>query len=54
MADAQSAQLLAVAAGTPLLCIARVAYTYHDRPVELRRSLVDTTAHEYTSDLVKQ
>jgi GntR family transcriptional regulator len=54
VADAQSAQLLAVAAGTPLLCIARVAYTYHDRPVELRRSLVDTTAHEYTSDLVKQ
>lgn len=54
VADAESARLLDVAPGTPLLCIARVAYTYHDRPVELRRSLVDTTAHEYTSDLVKQ
>jgi GntR family transcriptional regulator len=54
LADAQSAGLLAVASATPLLRIARVAYTYQDRPVELRYSLVDTTAHEYVSDLVKQ
>jgi GntR family transcriptional regulator len=54
LADADSARLLAVAPATPLLRIARVAYTYQDRPVELRHSLVDTTAHEYVSDLVKQ
>ena len=53
LADASSARLLDVAEETPLLRIARVAYTYHDRPVELRHSLVDTTAHEYISDLVK-
>ncbi len=54
VADPASARLLAVATATPLLRIARVAYTYQDRPVELRHSLVDTTAHEYISDLVKQ
>jgi GntR family transcriptional regulator len=53
LADAPSARLLGVPAATPLLRIARVAYTYQDRPVELRHSLVDTTAHEYVSDLVK-
>ena len=54
LADADAARLLAVAPKTPLLQIARIAFTYHDRPVELRRSLVDTTAHEYAADLVKQ
>ena len=54
LADAESARLLNVPDATPLLRIARVAFTYHDRPVELRHSLVDTTAHEYVSDLVKQ
>jgi GntR family transcriptional regulator len=54
LADRESARVLGVAAATPLLRIARVAYTYHDRPVEMRHSLVDTTAHEYVSDLVKQ
>ena len=53
LATRESAALLEVPAGTPLLRIARIAYTYHDRPVELRQSLVDTTAHEYLSDLVK-
>jgi GntR family transcriptional regulator len=54
LADADAARLLEVPPHTPLLQIARVAFTYHDRPVELRRSLVDTTAHEYAADLVKQ
>ena len=53
LADAETGGLLGVPAGTPLLRIARTAYSYHDRPVELRQSLVDTTAHEYLSDLVK-
>jgi GntR family transcriptional regulator len=54
LADAESARLLEVPLRTPLLRIARVAFTYHDRPVELRSSLVDTTDHEYAADLVKQ
>jgi len=53
LADAESAQLLGLAEGAPLLRIARVAYTYHDQPVELRLSLVNTARHEYFSDLVK-
>ncbi|RPI44955.1 MAG: GntR family transcriptional regulator [Betaproteobacteria bacterium] len=53
LADADTGKLLDVPVGTPLLRIARIAYTYHGRPVELRHSLVDTTQHEYLSDLVK-
>jgi GntR family transcriptional regulator len=54
LADRDSARLLALPDATPLLRIARIAFTYHDRPVELRHSLVDTTQHEYVNDLVKQ
>lgn len=50
-ADADAARLLGVKKGAPLLEINRIALTYHDAPVELRRSLVDTEAHEYFSDL---
>jgi len=53
LADKTTGRLLGVAAGTPLLQISRLAYTYNDQPVELRHSLVDTTQHEYFSDLVK-
>jgi GntR family transcriptional regulator len=53
LADDATGGLLGVPAGTPLLRIGRVAYTYNHRPVELRQSLVDTTAHEYLSDLTK-
>jgi len=53
VADVEAAQLLGVRKGAPLLEINRVAYTYHDAPVELRRSLVDTTEHEYFSDIGK-
>lgn len=53
LSDETTGTLLGVAAGTPLLSIARLAYTYNDQPVELRHSLVDTTQHEYLSDLVK-
>lgn len=53
VADAETARLLRVARGAALLRIARVAYTYDDVPVELRVSLVDTTEHEYFSDLFK-
>lgn len=53
LADKSSAKLLGVAAGSPLLRIKRTALTYHNAPVELRVSLVDTAEHEYFSDLGK-
>ncbi|MHB8668463.1 MAG: GntR family transcriptional regulator [Burkholderiales bacterium] len=53
LADRASAKLLGVAAGAPLLRIRRTALTYHNVPVELRTSLVNTAAHEYFSDLGK-
>ncbi len=50
-ADAASATALRVAPGSPLLAIERIAYTYGDRPVELRRSLCRTDRHHYANDL---
>jgi GntR family transcriptional regulator len=54
LADAAVAGLLAVKKGAPLLEINRTAFSYHDVPVEVRRSLVNTDQHEYFSDLGKQ
>ncbi|MDB5811596.1 MAG: GntR family transcriptional regulator [Betaproteobacteria bacterium] len=51
--SARVARVLGVDRGTPLLVIKRVAYTYHDEPVELRTSWVNTRDHEYLSDLWK-
>ncbi len=48
------AALLGVAAGAPLLEIRRVALTFRDRPVELRISHVDTSAHDYHNALGKE
>lgn len=45
-ADTATAALLRVATGAPLLAVERVAYTYGDRPVEVRRGLC-TTRHEH-------
>jgi len=53
LADRPSAKLLGVAPGSPLLRIERTALTYHNVPVELRTSLVNTAEHEYFSDLGK-
>jgi len=50
-ADAAAAALLEVAAGAPLLSVERVAFTYDDRPVELRRGLYDTRTHHYRNQL---
>jgi len=50
-ADAAAAALLEVAPGSPLLSVERVAYTYGDRPVELRRGLYDTRTHHYRNQL---
>jgi GntR family transcriptional regulator len=53
LAESAAAKLLGLKKGAPLLEINRVALTYHNAPVELRRSLVDTSEHEYFSDLGK-
>jgi GntR family transcriptional regulator len=50
LADADATALLAIARGTPVLQIRRVAYTYNDVPVEYRISLVNTAHHEYWAE----
>ena len=53
LADAETANLLNIAAGDPLLEIRRVALSFNDAPVEYRRSLVNTTDYEYFSEIAK-
>ena len=50
-ADAEAAEVLGVATGAPLLSVERLAYTYGDKAVELRRGLYDTAAHHYRNEL---
>lgn len=45
------AQLLQVPTSTPLLSVERVAYTYNDAPMELRRGLYRTDTHHYHNAL---
>ena len=47
----EDAALLGVAAGTPLLSVERLSFTYGDRPVEWRRGLYHTGAHHYRNEL---
>ena len=54
LADAEAASLLGLAQGAPLLQIRRVAFTYHDDPVEYRVSRVNTAHHEYWADIGAQ
>jgi len=49
--DAAQAQLLQVTTATPLLSVERVAHTYHDTPMELRRGLYRTDTHHYRNEL---
>jgi GntR family transcriptional regulator len=50
-ADAPQAALLKVQPHSPLLSVERVAYTYNDVPMELRRGLYRTDAHHYRNEL---
>jgi GntR family transcriptional regulator len=50
-ADAASAQLLELPVGAPLLSVERLAFTYGDKPVEVRRGLYNTAAHYYRNEL---
>jgi len=49
--DAQQAQLLNVSNQTPLLSVERIAFTYNDAPMELRRGLYRTDTHHYRNAL---
>jgi len=51
-AERAAAVNLGVPEGTPLLVIERVAYTYADRAVELRRSYCSTREHHYRNRIV--
>jgi GntR family transcriptional regulator len=49
--DADQAALLKVDTGTPLLSVERIAYTYNDAPMEMRRGLYLTESHHYRNAL---
>ena len=49
-ADAVSAKALGLAAGEPVLEINRIAYSYKDRPVELRLMHANTENYRYLVD----
>jgi GntR family transcriptional regulator len=46
-ADDETAKLLAIPSGSPVLEILRVAYTFHEQPVEWRRSLLHSDQYEF-------
>ena len=50
-ADKEAADLLQVPVGAPLLSVERIAYTYNDVPMELRRGLYRTDTHHYKNSL---
>ena len=49
--DEQQAQWLAIGTSTPVLSVERLAYTYNDAPMELRRGLYRTDTHHYHNAL---
>ena len=50
-ADGVASKLLDLPQGAPLLSVERVAYTYNDAPMELRRGLYRTDTHHYKNVL---
>ncbi len=50
-ADPNTAEVLRVGIGSPLLSVERVAFTYGNKPVELRRGLCTTRSHHYANEL---
>jgi len=49
--DKDQAHLLQISPQTPLLSVERVAYTYNNTPMELRRGLYRTDTHHYRNEL---
>lgn len=52
-ANRDTARILGVAVGRPMLEVHRTALTFGDRPVEYRVSSINTAAHDYVSLLSK-
>lgn len=52
-ASRDTARILGVAVGRPVLEVHRTALTFGERPVEYRISTINTTAHDYVSLLSK-
>lgn len=50
-AEPESASLLGIDVGTPLLWVERIAFTYNDAPMELRQARYRTDSHHYRNDL---
>jgi GntR family transcriptional regulator len=50
-ADSDTASLLAIQPGHPLLSVERLSYTYNDVPMELRRGLYLTESRHYLNEL---
>jgi GntR family transcriptional regulator len=49
--DTSQTALLQVTAASPLLSVERIAYTYNDAPMEMRRGLYSTESHHYQNML---
>jgi GntR family transcriptional regulator len=49
--DAEQCELLRAPPKTPLLSVERIAYTYNDAPMEMRRGLYLTDTHYYRNEL---
>ena len=49
--DSEQSELLQVDSKTPLLSVERIAYTYNDIPMEMRRGLYLTDTHYYRNAL---
>lgn len=47
----EDAQMLNINDNTPLLQVERIAFTYQDKPMEIRRALYKTVHHHYRNDL---
>ncbi len=50
-ATAPATDILNVPVGAPLLSVERIAFTYNDMPIELRRGLYRTDTHHYQNSL---
>ncbi|MGE5615957.1 MAG: GntR family transcriptional regulator [Bacillota bacterium] len=46
-ADAVACEFLGMRSGEPVLELRRVAYTFNEQPVEVRRSMIDTRSNHY-------
>jgi GntR family transcriptional regulator len=53
-ADRETARILGVAVGLPVLEVHRIALTFGDKPVEYRISTINTANHDYVSVLAKR